>query len=260
MIGWRGYILWGVLVYLCFLLANLPIGWLYDQLAPIEQPLQWTRLHGTPWSGQATQVSIGPITLGPLRWQFLWQTLWSGRLSVALQWDHGSGASGQVIVGVSVSPSMDHPILFLEKGEFHIPLSWLTTQLAFLPPGSTGQIHLTLDALVLDIEQKQFKQLQGIAELTAFQVGAPIHLLLGDFHLQAQQGEEEDVRVTIQDRQAPIQIKANLQWRRNGHYRIRGTLAPQDTHDERIISLLRLVGPPGVKGRVGLDLSGVFSF
>ena len=259
-IGWRGYILWGVLVYLGFLVTYLPVGWLYAHLAAYAPPIQWTQLHGTPWSGQAKQVSVGPITFGPLRWQLLWRELLAGRLSMELQLGNGSELSGQVIVGMLASTDINQRILFLEKGKLLVSLSWLTAQLAFLPPGSSGQMHVTLDSLVLDVDQEHLQQLQGTAELTNIRIGSPINLLLGGFRLQAQRGEAGNIRVAIQDRQATVRIKATLKLHSNGHYRIRGTLAPQDAMDKRMISLLRLIGQPGLDGRMGLDYSGVLAF
>ena len=260
MIGWRGYILWGVLVYLWFLAISLPVGWLYAHLAHYVPYIQGTQLRGTPWSGQAERISVGSMTFGPLQWQFLWRTLWTGRPSLVLQWHEGSGVSGRVVVGVEGTVDLSRKLLFLEQGDLEISVPWLQTQHAFLPPGSSGQVRLILDSLVVDVDQQHVKRLQGIATLSNMWVGSPVHLSLGDFQWNIQLGEEGGVHVAVQDLQAPLRVKATVQWHMDGHYRIRGTLAARDATDERMMTLLRLVGQPGPQGRVGLDLSGLLTF
>lgn len=257
MIRWRGYVLWGAVAYLWFLGINLPMGWLYTQSLSFAPPMQWTLLRGTPWSGQAEKLTIGKLSLGHIHWQFLWQALWKGQLSMDVQWGDSSGLSGNATVGVFNVTDLYPLTLSLKNAEIDLSLAPFSQQWPQVPPGSTGQIHVTLDSLVIDVEQRQLKQLQSVVELSKIEVGSPLNLPLGDFEVQAQLGEKGEVRLEIQDRQAALKVKANLQWHPNGQYRIRGTLAPQNSADERMISLLRLVGNPGLKGQVALDFSGI---
>ena len=258
MISWRGYVLWGVVVYLWFLVINLPIGWFYTQCLPFAPPMQWAVLRGTPWSGQAEKLTVGKLNIGHMQWQFRWQELWKGQLSIDVQWGDSSGLSGRAIVGVFNLSDLYPLNLSLKNAEIFLSLAPFSQQWPQVPPGSAGQIHVILDSLVVDVEKKQLKQLQSVIELSKIEVGSPLNLPLGDFEVQAQLGEKGEVRLEIQDRQAALKVRANLQWQSNGKYRIRGTLAPKNRTDQRMNTLLRLVGNPGLKGQVALDLSGIF--
>ena len=295
--GWKSHLLWGVCLYLGFILANLPIAFLYQYLAPYAPPIHIGHLSGTPWSGQAKPIKIGPITLDQLRWQLLWSEMVAGRLSVKVQWDnkhqtrHTSpegernlpsktgkeydkhlltenatarlykpASTGHIVVSLVATSMIDQPLLWLNKGKLDLSLPWLADQLAFIPPGTTGEIHLSLDSLRLDVNQARIQQLESTIQLTNIRIGSPINLPLGDFDLYARQSEEGGVRLVIQDQQAVINIKATMQLHLNGSYRILGTVKPGDPTNERIIALLRFMGQPGIDGRVALDLNGMLAF
>lgn len=257
--GWRGYVLWGGMAYLGCLMASLPVGWVFMHAAPyLPLPIRLIQPHGTPWEGGVEQVVVGPLAVGPLRWQWQWHAPWQGHIGVAVQWGQLPDASGQATLRAWGNVSDGLHTLSLEEGTLTLSLPWVAAQHPLLPPGTAGTVHATLDRLVWDVRHHRINVLQGSANLSHLYIGAPINLRLGHYRVRAQSGEQEAIRITLESQEASLRANVTLRLRHNGHYRLRGTLTPYPAANERTRSFLEWMGTPlGQDGRVRLDMTGM---
>lgn len=83
---WRiGLILIGILLYLLFLVAQMPVAWLIARM-PTDSPVLLLQASGSPWNGQVARViwrvDAERIDLGALNWNWLPGELLGGRIGI----------------------------------------------------------------------------------------------------------------------------------------------------------------------------------
>jgi hypothetical protein len=81
-------ILAGLLLYLLFMLVQMPAAWLIARL-PASSPVQMGQASGTPWRGEVEhlrwQVEGERIELGRLSWRWLPTEILNGRIGIQFQ-------------------------------------------------------------------------------------------------------------------------------------------------------------------------------
>ena len=81
-------ILSGVLLYLLFLILQMPVAWLITWI-PQDSPVQLRQASGSPWNGSIRQVTwsidTDRLELGSLSWRWIPSELLQGRLGLNIQ-------------------------------------------------------------------------------------------------------------------------------------------------------------------------------
>ena len=95
-----GWLLYGGLAYLGWLLATLPLAPLVQLARDAGAPLQLQGESGSLWRGEALQLAVAGFALGNPRWDFAPAALLRGRLAWDLSFRDADGAAiGRLAVG-----------------------------------------------------------------------------------------------------------------------------------------------------------------
>jgi hypothetical protein len=175
-----GWLLFGVLAYLGWLLATLPMALLVQQAREAGVPLQLQGESGSLWRGAARQLVLPGVTLGGLRWDFAPASLLRGRLGWDLAFRDEEGAAiARLAIGVGQ----------------RVELRDLSGRLAarriapLLPmnPGLAGD--LVFDAVHLELRQGRPVAARGQLRWLEAALTAPMPFAIGSAELELQTPE-----------------------------------------------------------------------
>lgn len=135
-LAWGGF---GLAFYLLFLIASLPLAWLWP-LLPLSEKLSATGIEGTVWQGRVASLRLEQADLTGLRWQWQPGSLLGGRLQAAF-WLEGNHAEpqGQGLVG------LDFAGAYLTETDLRAPVDWAAALLPALPARLRGTLDLHVD-------------------------------------------------------------------------------------------------------------------
>ncbi len=255
--SWRGYGLWFLAAYLGFLLATLPVGWVYQLVVPDNLPARLTGLSGSVWAGRAENLESGAFRLGPIRWSVRWRSLLSLRAEVDYRFgpepplpdrpvSHGSGRLGPV----------DPATVRMETVKADLVLADLAPLAPIIPAGLPGRVRVDLQRFVVTDADFPLREAVGTVELLNLGSGPPMGVTLGNFHMVVKTPETGEIRVRINDDNGPLITNLTLRLSADGSYRLRGTLTPRNAGDRNLQSLLRFVARPETGGRFRVEEVG----
>ncbi|MDP1906252.1 MAG: type II secretion system protein N [Pseudomonadota bacterium] len=242
-------ILGGVLLYLLFLVVQMPAVWLAAHL-PAESPIQLRQVDGKLWQGSAGGVTwraaVDSLELGRLRWTLQAGELLKGSLGIGFE-------LGQAPTRLQGTLLLGRDGLSLKSVQGHLDagvIGFASRPLALLQP--RGRLALDITELFLSE-----KRIHGTAK--ADWQGARSALIaapLGDYSavLQAEP-DGRHARVTIQTLQGALAMSGD------GDYfpgkGIKGRLVllpPQDERRNLYTPLLNMFGIPDASGAWVLNL------
>ena len=95
------YLVFGLVMYVIFLVATVPAPWVYGRWLQHHMG-NWALygVQGTVWEGRATLVKSGNLQLENLHWDLHPLSLLWGRLEVALEFKYAT-APGALVLGRS---------------------------------------------------------------------------------------------------------------------------------------------------------------
>jgi hypothetical protein len=99
---WRGGLIFiGALLYLIFLIVQMPAAWLIARI-PEDSPVRLQQASGGPWSGKVAsvvwRVDAESIELGALNWRWLPGELLGGRIGFQLDLGREANSLGGIVL------------------------------------------------------------------------------------------------------------------------------------------------------------------
>lgn len=242
-------ILGGVLLYLLFLIVQMPVVWLVGRL-PADSPVQLRQVEGKLWQGAAGQVvwraGIDSLDLGRLRWTLQPAELLHGGLGAAFELGRGAeplkgelSYSGDGIHLRAVQGAIDAPVL-----------GFASRALSILQP--QGKLVLDIAELHLSGNRIHGEARADWREARSGLVAAP----LGDYRADLRSDPDgRRARITVQTQQGAVAISGNGDYHPGKGLSGRLVLLPpQDERRERYTPVLNMLGMPDASGAWVLNL------
>lgn len=206
---WRGVLI-GVLAYLIFMVSNAPAAKVLSWVQP--EGVRIAGVDGSLWSGQAALVSVAPVQLESLRWEFRPFALFVGQLGFALEADL-LGRPVQADVGSSF---LGTPKVSDVRG--HIAAADLLRMLGVTQQvGLAGELDFAIDRVEWP-EAGAYPALQGAVTWSPARIVAPVQLELGKAELNTWI-EDGITRGKVETQGGPLLVEADVELQPGGAYR-----------------------------------------
>lgn len=243
------YVLISVVVYIVFLLANIPASYVVSKFFPemVSSSIKLKNPSGTLWSGEVSQLSVKQVELGNVNWELSVIPLIWGSTNFNFVSRHDSA-----IIRTQVRLKTKQ-VAFSET-EIDFPLSDLMPLLYGLPLSFDGNLKAHFSEINV-VAGQQFL-MNGRALLTDVKLIAPQSLSLGNFSIVFEP-EVKGTRVTITDNQGPVAVNAIVNIKETGKYLVKATLTPRTSADSDLKNSLALLGKPDSQGRYSFNYNGV---
>ncbi|GAA4891250.1 type II secretion system protein N [Ferrimonas pelagia] len=242
------YGLAGFVVYLLFLLANVPAAWIW-KLAPKPPGVAISGIDGTLWQGQIGQLNVADRQLENIHWilspaQLLTAT---AALDFRIE-DSVVQAQGAVQYGLGG--------LAAENLRFSAPLGWLVgdTRLPLRTELSGG---VTLNVRQLEQGQPWCEQLNGRLLITGLDVRNQFgHYPLGDLagSLACQQG---NAQLSVDEAENRIGVQGEALLLADNQVKLAATIRETDEQPTDLRQALMFLGQPDSSGAYPLNYNGV---
>lgn len=245
--SWRFGRWWlaGIIVYLVFLLATLPAGYVVVWLHQRVPDLQLEGVHGSVWAGSAQDIAWQGQSWGRLRWRFDWAALATGHLGFFLVLNAADLALQARVAGNSRN-------FQLEDVVGHLPVNQLAHWLP-LPSGSVaGQINIGMQRLVLTNAHPSAAD--GTIDLTSLSLNWPQPVALGDYELKLQT-QGESIHGSLLDTSGPLMVQGSLRVTADGSYDLTGVVVSRDPANTALSNLLHYL-PSKQDGKYAFNFSG----
>jgi general secretion pathway protein N len=243
----RAYLLAGVAAHALMLVATLPAHQAYRFLpSAAHRAVTLYGLEGTVWNGRATAARIGPLELGPLRWDVGLLRLPLGQVRVA--WSvAGTGTAGNGIVQAGLWGGLRLPELTLQ-----VPMATLQRHLP-LPVTLGGALEVRLHDIVL--HDARLQRAAGTLTWRDAAVRWTDPIRLGTLVVKLEPGAKP-IRGTLRNRGGPLEIRGTITLSPAGRLHLNATVLPHAGAPKPLLQALRASGRPDATGRYHLRWSG----
>ena len=206
---WRGLLI-GVTAYLLFMVVGAPAAKVLSWVQP--DGVHIAGVEGSLWSGQAALVSVAPVQLESLRWQFRPFALLVGQLGYALQADL-QGNPVQADVGSSF---LGTPRVSDVRGR--IAAADLLRMLG-VPQhvGLAGDLEFDISKVVW--ADSGYPALQGVVTWSPARIVTPVQLELGKAQLDTWI-EDGITRGKLETQGGTLLVEADVELQASGAYRL----------------------------------------
>jgi len=238
--------------FVLFLITGVPAS-LITKLAPAE--LQVSNPQGSLWSGQASAIRFGNVSLGRTSWKLQPLRLLLGSLAGEIDATLPGGfARGNFSLGLGGS-------IALSDFSAASPLATLAASLGTTLPLSQGQ--LTLDMQALDIEEGWPTRAVGDIRVgdvaLVFRNARAVPEQAASFLLQlATEEVPEDGTIlgTLSDQGGPLELSGQLQLLPPKNYELSGSAKPRPGAPQELGNALVMLGPENTGGGHDFTFAG----
>jgi general secretion pathway protein N len=243
------YILLGVVMYVIFMVANLPAPWRFSP--GLQSRLGGWMLYGvqgTLWQGRAAVVKSRNLQVENLHWDLQPASLLWGRLETALRFKY-AGEPATLTLGRSITGTWH-----VDDVDMELPAARLTPLLRL--PGAELGGRLAVKLASLTVKKGRVTAATGNVTWDKAALRRPVAVELGAFTVKLKTGAD-GVEGTLLDHGGAVQAQGVVKLSANGRYQFTATFASRDPRQPLISQGLRLFGNPGADGRVKYSASGV---
>jgi len=244
------YVLFGLLLYVVFLVATFPAEVAYGywkQSLGKREPVTLTSLSGSIWSGKAGSSRIGGQAIDSLQWRIQPLSLLMGRAEV--QWafrvpnGYGKGYAGMNVMG-NVN---------LHDVEGLLPVLQVATLAGMGALKPDGSLAVNLD--YVQIKGKVPTSLTGNITWHDAVVTLLKPMSLGGLQVKFQ-STDDTVKGVLSDDGGPLQVQGLLTLTQAGDYNLNLALSVRDPDQTDLANALRSLGRPDNRGQYHIKRSG----
>ncbi len=243
----RAYLLAGVAAYALMLVATLPARQAYRFLpSAAHRAVTLYGLEGTVWDGRAAAARVGPLELGPLRWNVGLLRLPLGQVRVA--WSAaGTGPTGSGIVQAGLWGGLRLPELTLQ-----VPIAVLQRHLP-LPVTLGGALEVRLHDVV--VHDARLRRAAGTLTWRDAAVRWTDLIRLGTLVVELEPGAKP-IHGTLRERGGPLEIRGTVTLSPAGRLQLNATVLPRAGAPKPLLQALRASGRPDATGRYHIRWNG----
>lgn len=249
----RGYVIYGCLIYLFFLLLTFPAHQAYSLFGKqhLNRVLS-TRLSGVEgpwWSGRAEAAMVRGVRVQAVSWSLRPWYLVLGRLGVGLRGRLADGDfSGHLGVGFGK--------IHLKKLQMDLSLTVLNELVGRYGITVDGDLTASIDRLTLD--RGRLTSSDGVVVLSRVALQSPQRTELGDFKL-SMVTENNELRLNLMDNGGPLQAVVVLTLGPDGEYSYSARFKAVDKNQPTLADLISLMGQADDAGQVTISRTGTLA-
>jgi len=250
-IKWSGLL---IIIYLAALLIQLPAHYVYKTVLPsvgaIPTPdLNIQGLSGTIWNGSAAEVRYQEQLVGRLEWGINILPLITGGVGASWRLDRDDG---ELVGDVEIDGT---GLLHLNKVKGELSPAALLPLLPFAPFTVDGRLVVNMQEMAL--QNGNPKLAVGVVEWQQAQLTITESLDVGNVQVAFETNQESgEIMATISNQQGVLEIQSILKIKRDGIYRLNGTLRARSGSDQNLLNMLAMIGRPDRKGIIHFSQSG----
>ncbi|WP_108649066.1 type II secretion system protein N [Dongshaea marina] len=242
------WIMTAVVLYLIFLVAYLPAGFVWRYL-PHPQGIELTSVDGTVWNGHASALQWPGGVLHQPDWSLGFWPLLMGKLNSDFQFGQFGGIRGQGQLSLGFSS------LGVSDGKLILPLEQLSelNQQAAIA-GLKGELRVQVGSLKMS--DGKCTELQGRIAGSAVEANPGFgRLKLGQINakLSCQQGV---ATANISQKSKELKFDGVLTIQPNGSYQLKGAMTPLADFPPSLKSSLAWIGKMDPQGRYHIQYRG----
>ncbi len=243
---WQWLVAYGVIIYLVFLVINLPasVAW---SMAPkqLQQRVNFTNLHGSAWSTRADGLNINGHQLGRVEWSLNPFLFFIGKLGGHINIRQ---PLGQAESGFSVTADQTIALSDLE-GEFNAAIF----DPAIRPFMLTGSITSQLDSLLF--QNRVMLEATGTLQWRDASITGVQDISLGNLTFKASP-EAKGTRLQVTNEGGLIAVSGDIRLAGNGRYNLNLLLSSRDEGNTELKNILAVLGRTDAQGRVRFTQAG----
>jgi general secretion pathway protein N len=237
------YILIIIVVYLFFLIINLPAN-IALSVINLPESISLSSVSGTVWSGKSKKLSYSSIELGAVSWELHPFNLIIGELSVDISIVNDKQ---YITTQANVSPSGK---IELEETRFLIDLSSLQPLTYGMPFSYAGIASGYFP--VSFFHKNNYVGINGKLSLSDMNMISPQHQSFGDFVINFRTENEGATSGRIKDSGGQLNVDGHLSLSKNGQFNVSAMLAARES-DSPLERALSFLGRKDSSGRYQLN-------
>ena len=243
---WHWLIAYGLLIYLLFLVINLPASFVWS-MAPkdIKRGINVTNIQGSAWSARADNIVIKNFELGKAEWTVNPFTLTLGKLGGNINIRH---ALGQMQSGYNLSSDQ-----LLVLSDVNSEFSAAILDETFPPFTLTGSIHSQLESV--QIQGRSLFAATGDLQWRNASITGVADVSLGNVSFKASP-EAKGTKLQVTNEGGVIAISGDIRVTANGRYRLNLLLSSRDKQNTDLKNMLAILGRADAQGRIRFSQAG----
>ena len=244
--SWHWLVVYGVSIYLLFLVINLPAGVVWSSLPDdIKRSVNISNLHGSAWSAGADSIVLSGFELGKAEWSLNPFLLFIGKLGGHV---NVRNALGQAESGYSINSDQ-----VIELSDLDSEFSAAIFDPAIRPFMLEGVITSQLDSL--QIQAKVLLEATGTLQWRNASITGVQDVSLGNLTFQASP-EAKGTRLQVTNEGGLIAVSGDIRLAGNGRYNLNLLLSSRDKQNTDLKSMLAVLGRADAQGRVRYTQAG----
>ena len=244
--SWHWLVLYGISIYLLFLVINLPAGVVWSFLPEdIKRSVNLSNLHGSAWSAGADNIVVDGFKLGKAEWTLNPFLLFIGELGGHIK---VRNALGKAESGFSINSDQ-----VIELSDLDSEFSAAIFDPAIRPFMLEGIITSQMDSL--QIQSKVLLEATGTLQWRNASISGVQDVSLGNLTFQASP-EAKGTRLQVTNEGGLIALSGDIRLAGNGRYNLNLLLSSRDKQNTDLKSMLAVLGRADAQGRVRFTQAG----
>ena len=244
--SWHWLVIYGVSIYLLFLVINLPAGVVWSSLPKdIKGSVNISNLHGSAWSAGADNIVINGFKLGKAEWTLNPFLLFIGELGGHIK---VRNALGKAESGFNINSDQ-----MIELSDLDSEFSAAIFDPAIRPFMLEGVITSQIDPL--QIQSKVLLEATGTLQWRNASITGVQDVSLGNLTFQASP-EAKGTRLQVTNEGGLIAVSGDIRLAGNGRYNLNLLLSSRDKQNTDLKSMLAVLGRADAQGRVRYTQAG----
>ncbi len=244
--SWHWLVLYGISIYLLFLVINLPAGVVWSSLPEdIKRSVNISNLHGSAWSAGADNIVVDGFKLGNAEWTLNPFLLFIGELGGHIK---VRNALGKAESGFSINSDQ-----VIELSDLDSEFSAAIFDPAIRPFMLEGVITGQMDSL--QIQSKVLLEATGTLQWRNASISGVQDVSLGNLTFQASP-EAKGTRLQVTNEGGLIALSGDIRLAGNGRYNLNLLLSSRDKQNSDLKSMLAVLGRADAQGRVRFTQAG----
>ena len=244
--SWQWLVVYGISIYLLFLVINLPVGVVLSAIPnDIQRNVNISNLHGSAWSAGADKIVLSSFELGKTEWTLNPFLLFIGKLGGHI---NVRNALGQAESGYSINSDQ-----LIELSDLNGEFSAAIFDPAIRPFMLTGVINSQLESL--QFQSKVLLEATGTVQWRNASITGVQDVSLGNLTLKASP-EAKGTRLQVTNEGGLIEVSGDIRLAGNGRYNLNLLLSSRDNRNTDLKSMLAVIGKADAQGRVRFTQAG----
>lgn len=242
------YGIFAVVVYLFFLVSNLPasiaVSFISDN-PQLKRQLQISAVSGSIWSGSAASVQVAGLNLGRVKWDLNLLPLLLGEVNAYINFNNAAGSAGLISGSGTVAVSLGGEIS-LTKFSAAFSIDALAPLMYGMPARFGGDVRLHIYEMTL-LQGKRIN-IKSRTVISNASLVSPQKINYGDVLVQSS-AQALGSHFILTDQGGPLILDGKIKLKGNGIYALNFGLGARDSASSDLANGLRFLGQRDSTGK-----------